>query len=101
MIRVTTDVENGRGSSPTGFGILLAECDELLGQPLCFLGLVPGGRDGFVLKERCDEIPEHGLSMGRAPAEVPVLHMASRHGCTRCDGPSVLSSVQDDETPRK
>lgn len=63
----------------TRVGVLLAEGDELLGQPLGFFGFGPGRPDGLVGDEGGDEVAEEGLAVGGRAVQVPVFQGTARH----------------------
>lgn len=72
-------VENGQRLSLAGFGVLFAQRNQLLGQPLGFLGFWPGGGYGFVFEERGDEVSEQGLPVRAAARQVSVFLESARH----------------------
>ena len=74
-----TYVEYRLGLRPAGVCVLLAERDELFGEALRFLGLVPGRLDGFVRDERGDEVAEEGLPVRGGAVQVPVFHGTAGH----------------------
>lgn len=51
-------------TSPAGYSISLAQCDELLGEPLRLFRFRPGGGDGFMLEEGGNEVAEESLAVG-------------------------------------
>lgn len=75
-----TYIENLQSTSPTSLRVLLAQGNQLVGQPLGLLGLVPCRCDRLVLEKRGDQIAEQGLSMGGLAAQVPVFSSAAGHG---------------------
>ena len=69
---------------PARIRVLLAQRDELLGQPLRLFGLVPGRLDGFVRDERGDEVAEEGLPVGGGAVQMPVFGGAAGHWGSVC-----------------
>ena len=69
---------------PARIRVLLAQRDELLGEPLRLFGFGPGRLDGFVGEERGDEVAEEGLPMGRGAVQVPVFGGAAGHWGSVC-----------------
>ena len=67
-------VEDGLSLCTRGFCVLFAERDKFLGEALDFFGFGPGGGYGFLVDEGGDEVAEEGLSVGRGPAQMPVLY---------------------------
>ena len=65
---------------PRGVGVALAKRNKLLRHALCFFGLGPCGRNGFVLEEGGDEVTEKGLPVRGFAAEMAVFHVATGHG---------------------
>lgn len=59
--------------------VLLAKCNELLSQSLCFFSLWPCGRDGFVFEEGGDEVSEEGFAMWGVARQRSVFHVAAGH----------------------
>ena len=72
-------IEYRLGLCPARVCVFLAQRDELFGEPLRFLGLVPGRLDGFVRDERGDEVAEEGLPVRGAAVQVPVFQGAAGH----------------------
>ena len=56
-----TYIEYRTRPRPARIRVLLAQRDELLGEPLRLFGFGPGRLDGFVGEERGDEVAEKGL----------------------------------------
>lgn len=84
-----TYVEYRLGLRPAGVCVLLAKRNELFGEALRFLGLVPGRLDGFVRDERGDEVAEEGLPVRGGAVQVPVFHGAAGHCGMRWGGGDV------------
>ena len=64
---------------PARIRVLLAQRDELLGEPLRLFGFGPGRLDGFVGEERGDKVAEEGLPVGGGAVQVPVFGGAAGH----------------------
>lgn len=78
-IRTASYIKRRQCAFPTGFGVLLAQGDQLLGQSLRLLGLGPCGCDGFMLEEGGDEVAEQSLSVRGLAAQMAELGSTSGH----------------------
>lgn len=74
-----TYIENLQSPSSARLRVLLAQSDQLIGQPLGLLCLGPCRCDRFILEKRGNQVSKQGLSMRRIAAQVPIFSSSAGH----------------------